>query len=100
MGFKDLFPSHTAWNEELAKLQKDVTEITAYKGKLGSDSNTLLQALQALEAFQQKLTRVSVYAMLRSSADGSDPDNQRDSAKVAAATASIQAKLAFFNPNY
>ncbi|MDO6449289.1 oligoendopeptidase F [Oceanobacillus profundus] len=93
---KDLFPSHTAWNEELAKLQKDVTEITAYKGKLGSDSNTLLQALQALEAFQQKLTRVSVYAMLRSSADGSDPDNQRDSAKVAAATASIQAKLAFF----
>src|SRR5699024_527228 len=69
--------------------------ITQYKGKLGTDANTLLQCLSALEAFQKRVIRVATYANLRSSADGSDSNNQRDSAKVASALAQINAKLSF-----
>ncbi|WP_067729775.1 oligoendopeptidase F [Oceanobacillus damuensis] len=92
----DLFPHEAAWVQELVNIQKAVSEVTDYKGKLNSDSATLLNALQTLEAFQQRVIRVAVYANLRSSADGSDPDNQRDSAKVSSAMASINAKLSFF----
>jgi len=92
----DLFPTQADWEQELMKLQEDVSEITRFKGKIGTNSSVLLQALQTIEAYQQRITRVTVYASLRSSADGSDPDNQRDSAKVASVMASINAKLSFF----
>ncbi|WP_087973338.1 oligoendopeptidase F [Oceanobacillus rekensis] len=92
----DLFPSHAAWEEELVNIQVVVSNVTDYKGKLTSDSMTLLQALKALEIYQQRVIRVSVYASLRSNADGSDPNNQRDSSKVSSAMAQINAKLSFF----
>ncbi|MFD2042746.1 oligoendopeptidase F [Ornithinibacillus salinisoli] len=91
----DLFPSDQAWEEELKAVQADVTEVTQYKGKLVNDSTTLLNGLSALETFRKRLVRVGTYASLRSSADGSDPNNQRDSAKVSSAMASIGAKLSF-----
>lgn len=91
----DLFTSHAAWEKELDAVKGDVTSVTDYKGKLNTDAKTLLDCLQALDAYQQRLIRVATYASLRSSADGSDPDNQRDAAKVSAAFADIGAKLSF-----
>ncbi|MFC4024506.1 oligoendopeptidase F [Oceanobacillus longus] len=92
----DLFPNHAAWEKELITIQEVVSEIIDYRGKLHTDSNTLLQALKTLEAFQQRVIRVAVYANLRASADGSDPDNQRDTSKVSSALARVNAKLSFF----
>ncbi|SES70180.1 oligopeptidase F. Metallo peptidase. MEROPS family M03B [Oceanobacillus limi] len=91
----DLFPSEDAWEKELEAVQADITEVTQYKGKLVNDSTTLLNGLRALENYRKRLVRVGTYASLRSSADGSDPNNQRDSAKVSSAMASIGAKLSF-----
>ncbi|HLR73950.1 MAG TPA: oligoendopeptidase F, partial [Virgibacillus sp.] len=91
----DLFTSHEKWEKELQAIQDDVHQVTQYKGKLGTDANTLLQCLTAQEEFQKRVIRVATYANLRSSADGADPDNQRDSAKVAAALAQISASLSF-----
>ncbi|WP_047982483.1 oligoendopeptidase F [Ornithinibacillus contaminans] len=91
----DLFPTFDAWESELNAVQNDVTEITQYKGKLGNDAATLLNCLTTLESYQQRLVRVGTYASLKSSADGSDPDNQRDAAKISSAMASISAKLSF-----
>src|SRR5699024_716633 len=56
---------------------------------------SLLNCLTTLADFQKRVIRVATYASLRSNADGSDPENQRDSAKVASALASIGAKLSF-----
>lgn len=91
----DLFVSHEAWEEELQQVKKDVNQITQYKGKLDKNADTLLECLQTVNDFQKRLIRVATYASLRSSADGSDPDNQRDSAKVASALAKISAELSF-----
>ncbi|WP_156643724.1 oligoendopeptidase F [Lentibacillus sp. JNUCC-1] len=93
----DLFQTHTDWEKELEALQKDVTTVTQFKGKLGESAQTLLEALQALEAYQKRLIRVGTYANLISSADGSDSENQAAAAKVGAAMAQISAKLSFFN---
>ncbi|GGA73670.1 oligoendopeptidase F [Ornithinibacillus halotolerans] len=91
----DLFATFEDWEKELQAVQEDITEVTKFQGKLGNDAKTLLECLQTLEAYEQRLVRVFTYASLKSSADGSDPENQRDSAKVSAAGASIGAKLSF-----
>src|SRR5699024_11372074 len=80
---------------ELQSIQNDVQEVTKFRGKLGEDAETLLNCLTTLADFQKRVIRVATYASLRSNADGSDPENQRDSAKVASALASIGAKLSF-----
>src|SRR5699024_12628896 len=91
----DLFTSHNKWENELQSIQNDVQEVTKFRGKLGEDAETLLNCLTTLADFQKRVIRVATYASLRSNADGSDPENQRDSAKVASALASIGAKLSF-----
>ncbi|TRM11857.1 oligoendopeptidase F [Lentibacillus cibarius] len=91
----DLFASKEDWEKELNAIQANVSDVTQYKGRLTANAQNLLNGLQAYENFQKRLIRVSTYANLKSSADGSDPENQADSAKVASAMAAIGAKLAF-----
>ncbi|SHG95604.1 oligoendopeptidase F [Ornithinibacillus halophilus] len=91
----DLFSTDKEWEKELEAVQADISEVTQYKGKLVSDATTLLNGLTALQNYRKRLVRVGTYASLRSSADGSDPNNQRDSARVSSAMASIGAKLSF-----
>ncbi|MFD1039026.1 oligoendopeptidase F [Virgibacillus byunsanensis] len=91
----DLFSTDEEWEKELAAVQADVSDVTQYKGKLGESAKTLLNCLTALESFQKRLIRVATYASLRASADGSDPKNQGDSAKVSAAMAGIGANVSF-----
>lgn len=91
----DLFASHQDWETELNAVQTDVDTITQYKGKLSENAGTLLACLSAMEKYQQRIIRVATYANLRSSADGSDPVNQRDSTRIGATMATISAKLSF-----
>lgn len=91
----DLFTSEDAWETELTAVQEDVNEVAQYKDKLGTDAATLFACLSTLEKFEERVIHVATYANLRSSADGSDPNNQRDSAKVASALAGIATKLSF-----
>ncbi|MDX8044448.1 oligoendopeptidase F [Gracilibacillus sp. S3-1-1] len=91
----DLFPTDEAWEQELEALQEDVSQVTAFKGKLVNDATTLLNGLTTYENFMKRVISAATYANLRNSADGSDPANQRDASKVDATLASIQAKLSF-----
>lgn len=91
----DLFSSHKEWEVELQAIQTDVDDVTQYKGKLGDSADTLLQCLTTLDNFQKRVIQVATFASLRSSADGSDPKNQRDESKVGSALAAIGAKLSF-----
>lgn len=91
----DLFLTHDEWETELKSLHSSIGNVTKYKGKLGTDAKTLLDCLTELNNFQKRGIRVATYANLQSSADGSNPENQRDSAKVSSALASIGAQLSF-----
>lgn len=94
----DLFPTHDDWENELIAIQSDVTTVTQYKGKLNKNAQSLLNCLQANEALEKRLIRTHTYAMLQTSVDGTDPNNQRDMAKTQAVLAKIQAELAFLEP--
>lgn len=92
---EDLFPNELVWEAELVSVQEDVHTVTQYQSRLGEDAETLLGALKTLEAFQKRLIRVATYAMLRTSSDGTNPEYQAGSAKVASAFADIGAELSF-----
>ncbi|TFJ93547.1 oligoendopeptidase F [Lentibacillus salicampi] len=91
----DLFQSHDEWEKELSAIQANVSDVTQYKGRLVANAENLLNGLKAQENFEKRLIRVATYANLKSSADGADPENQADSAKVSSVLATIGAKLAF-----
>ena len=91
----DLFTSHDAWEKELHALEKDIQEVTRYKGTLHKGAAQLLGCIAAYETYLERHIQVAAYASLRLSTDGSDPKRQRDAAKVAALTARINAQLTF-----
>lgn len=93
---KDLFTTYAEWEQALGDIKQDLDGVTTYKGRLIDNATTLIEAIKARETYQQQLTKVATYASLRISADGSDPANQRDAAKVSSALAEISAKLSFF----
>ncbi len=92
----DLFPNKESWEKGLQEIVEEVDRITAFKGKLSENANTLAEALEAAEAYRQKVIHVAVYANLLASADGSDPANQSAAAKSGAALATISSKFSFF----
>ncbi|GGH88510.1 oligoendopeptidase F [Pullulanibacillus pueri] len=90
-----LFENYEAWEIEVAAVRKDLHHVTQFKGKLGEGARTLLACLKAQEAFLQRVIRVSTYASLRQAADGSDPVNQADGARIADLLSHVNASLAF-----
>ncbi|WP_029328989.1 oligoendopeptidase F [Lentibacillus jeotgali] len=91
----DLFTSHEDWEYELKAVQANVSDVTQYKGNLVTSAENLLNGLKAKKNFEKRLICVATYANLKSSADGTDPQNQADSAKVSSVLAAIGAKLSF-----
>ncbi|WP_080874975.1 oligoendopeptidase F [Oceanobacillus timonensis] len=66
---EDIFESDEKWKEEFQSLKKDISKLTAYKGKLGDSSETLLEALQVQDALSERLGKLYVYGHLRSDQD-------------------------------
>lgn len=92
-----LFPSNEAWEEELAKLNENIVEVTQYKGRLGESAQLLLAGLEAYEKLQMRFIRVAAYAHLRSSEDGTNSLYQSNLSNVSAMNAKINASVSFIN---
>lgn len=91
----DLFTSDQAWESELEAIEADIQTVTVHKGTLGSNSDVLLQAFVAIDTFETRMIKVATYASLKLNADGTDANNQRDTAKVGAVFAKLGAELSF-----
>lgn len=96
----DLFSNAADWERELTAIEADVASVTQYEGRIAQGPKVLLACLEAQEALDIRIVRVSTYASLQLSADGSDPDNQANAsrvgalgAKVAAATSFVQSEM-------
>jgi oligoendopeptidase F len=93
----DLFVSEQAWEAELAVIERNVTKIEDFKGTLHTSSKNLLNCLLAQEQLLMKMVKASTYASLKQSADGTDPVNQANSAKLTALRTKMIASLSFIN---
>lgn len=94
---RDLFTSEHDWEEALTTIQSTADQITSFKGKVTDNAATLTACLKQLEELQARIIRIATYANLKLSGDGSDPQNQANSAKTASVLAAIGAKLSFID---
>lgn len=94
---EDLFVSEEAWESALEEIQTDISKFAAFKGTLHKDEKALLECLTAQEQLTMKLVKARTYASLKQSADGTDPVNQANTAKVAAISTNAMASLSFIS---
>ena len=93
----DLFPSDQAWEAALKEIEEAVKRFAGFKGTLHTGPKALLDCLVAQEELTKKLVKVRTYASLKQSADGTDPVNQANSAKMAAIGTKALSALSFIS---
>ncbi|GAM15525.1 oligoendopeptidase F [Mesobacillus selenatarsenatis] len=93
----DLFLSDQDWEAALKEIEDDVKKFSDFKGILHTGSRALLECLTAQEELTKKLVKVRTYSSLKQSADGTDPVNQANSAKVAAIGTQALSALSFIS---
>lgn len=91
----DIFPSVEAWEEEMKAVADLIPTVTKYKGRLHEGPKVLLECLEAQEALQKRLVKVSSYASLNNSADGTSPANQAMAGKASALATRIRTETTF-----
>lgn len=93
----DLFLSVQAWEAELTVIESAAAKVEDFKGTLHTSSNALLDCLLAQEQLLMKMVKAATYVSLKQSADGTDPVNQANSAKLAALRTNMTASLSFIH---
>jgi oligoendopeptidase F len=93
----DLFLSDQEWEAALNEIEEDVKKFGGFKGSLHTAPKALLECLTAQEELTKKLVKVRTYASLKQSADGTDPVNQANSAKIAAVGTQALSALSFIS---
>jgi oligoendopeptidase F len=93
----DLFVSDQEWEAELNQIEQDISKIEIFKGTLHTSSKELLSCLSAQEQLLMKMVKAATYSSLKQSADGTDPINQANTAKITALRTKMIAALSFIN---
>ncbi len=92
---EDIFPSVEAWEAEFDAVAGLVGTVTRFKGRLHEGPQVLLECFQAREALQTRLGKVSAYASLNQSADGTSPENQAMAGRASGLGTRIRAATSF-----
>src|SRR5574344_290122 len=93
-----LYKSDKDWEADLKKISSLTKKVASYKGKLGSSSATLLEALQVYEKLDRTIEQVYQYASLQHCADESDSKAQEKEGRVMMAVTATEAATSFFDP--
>ncbi len=92
-----LFLTEEEWNKELELVSASAEEVTKFQGRLGESAAALLQCLNAKESVSERATKVSAYAHLRQTEDGTNPDNQARAAKAGDAMTKLFSQFTFID---
>ncbi|MBP2239781.1 oligoendopeptidase F [Cytobacillus eiseniae] len=93
----DLFANESDWKREIESIEQDLTSFEKFKGELKNTSAILLECLLAQEKLMIRLVQAGTYANLRQSEDGTNPNNQANSALIASLRAKTSAALSFID---
>ncbi|AXF54991.1 oligoendopeptidase F [Salicibibacter kimchii] len=93
----DLFSSEEAWENAYKKLQKQIPDMNAYRGRLHEGANVLLACLETEEKLQESLIPIITYAQLQMATDGTDPKNQSRQGKARALKSEYNQAVAFIS---
>ncbi|MDE0446284.1 MAG: oligoendopeptidase F [Spirochaetaceae bacterium] len=93
-----LFPAEDAWDQGLKEYQEMVPRIAAFKGTLGESAANLRACLEFLNELEMLDERVGYYAMLRTSEDAGDSDNQGRFARYLNVASRAEAEKSYVTP--
>lgn len=91
----DIFPSVEAWETELNLVAGLMGTVTKFKGRFHESPQVLLECFEAQETLQKRLAKVSAYASLNNSADGTSPANQTMAGRASSLGTRIHAETSF-----
>ena len=95
---EDLYVSDDAWEAELATLEQDKEQLSAFAGKLGENGKTLYDYLYLSEMTDVKASRLGNYCMRKSDEDTRDATYQAMTGKFMSVVVALGAALSFDTP--
>ena len=93
----DLYKSDDEWHTALNVLENNIQKLDAFKGRLHTNSTTLLNCLLLEEELLMKLTKLYSYANLKESTDRTNPSIQANSSKISALWTKVHTALSFIH---
>jgi oligoendopeptidase F len=94
----DIYPSVDAWRTAKDRIQKDLPKIGAFKGKLGTSSSTLADALDTVYAIDKELSRTYVYASMLADQDTRESGPQAMREEMVQLAAAFSAEASYIEP--
>ncbi len=95
---EDLYPTQADWQRAAEELTRDGKAFERFRGKLGEDGKTLLEALRTEDGIGRRLERFYAYAMFRHDQDTQDPEGTEMVSKAQSLAALIGEETAFVVP--
>ncbi len=94
----DVYTSVTDWKADLSKIENSISAFTAYKGKLGSNSQTFLDALNSYFGMLKIFYKSSTYAGNVSNEDVNISENQALLQQLSSVGTKFGETASFFEP--
>lgn len=95
---ESIYANNELWEEDYAALEKDAAEFAKLKGAIEADVSKIPAVLDAYYGLHRRLSKLGVYARMRSDQDTTDSTYQTMSAKIGSLGVKICAASAFVEP--
>lgn len=95
---ESVFASPSQFDAEVKSVLDALPSIQKYKGHLGDSVDTFLEAMNAMDALEQRSMRVRVYATMSSSVDANDEQGAAMNGKAMSALAQVGAAASYVEP--
>ena len=95
---EDVYPTDEAWEQELATLEADKAELTAYAGRLSESGQTLFAYLNRMEQTNCKAASLANYTMRRSDEDTRNAKYQSMTGRFMSIAVALDSACSFETP--
>ena len=95
---ESVFSTPEEFDIETENILDTLPEIKKYQGHLGDSVDTFIEAMNAMDALEQRSMKVRVYAGLSSAVDANDEKASAMSGKAMSALAQVGAAVSFVEP--
>ena len=93
-----IFENDAAWEKEYQSLEKEMTSIEAYQGKLAESAQTLRKMFETQDELSQRLSKLYVYAHLRTDQDTTNSHYQAMNQRAEQLLTNASSKMSYITP--
>lgn len=94
----DIYPTPAAWAADAAKIDPELQEVAAFRGRVSESAASLLACLYTYDRVITRLHRLRRYAYFDLAVDGTASQGQALSAEGEALAARVEAECSFLKP--